>query len=110
MGNDWSRYRLPLEVYTLVVGLLGLPVKREENKVVLSRYSTPVRWGRMVMWLHCYCWVLPPLDPKEFLWPSSVLSLRGMMLAEELGDLRPWFLGGVWLWVVNWYHHGGDTF
>ena len=54
MGDSRSHFRLPSEVYALVVGPPGLLVEQEEDEAVLPRHSTPVRWGRMVMWLYYY--------------------------------------------------------
>ena len=43
MGDGRSRFRLPSEVYALVVGPPGLLVEWKEDEIVLPHQSTPVR-------------------------------------------------------------------
>ena len=93
MGDDRSRFRLPSEVYVLVVGPPELLVEWEEDEAVLPRHSTPVRWGRMVTWPYRYCRSLPSSVPKVLSRPSCALLLKGTTPA---GVYDPWFPGDAW--------------
>ena len=98
MGDDRSRFRLPSEVYVLVVGPPELLVEWEEDEAVLPRHSTPVRPGRMATWPYYSCRPPLPLKPEELQWHTYALLLKGMALS--LAALGPALLIGITIVVT----------